>query len=147
MKTVERDGIVGVIVNGKKVLLVKRIWLPFIFAPGKWTFISGGRQKGESYNECVLREIEEEVGIPAGKLKLIRGPVKMYIQEKGWDERWPNALFIFKSQTKRVRLNIENMNHRWATLSEIENENNYYNVFADSAKFMRILKDSVLSSK
>lgn len=59
----------ALIFNGK-LLVYKRDEFDHIPFPGCWDFPGGGRENGETPEECVLRELEEEfaVSIPASRL-------------------------------------------------------------------------------
>jgi 8-oxo-dGTP pyrophosphatase MutT (NUDIX family) len=52
----------GIVQNNKKELL-------FILRLGKWDLPKGKMEKGEKPDECALREVEEETGVTALKLK------------------------------------------------------------------------------
>ncbi len=141
MIEVSKDGTVSAIINDKKILLVKRVWLPFILAPGKWTMVSGGRNADESYLECALREVHEETGMAGEGLKLISGPMKVYMSSG--NRKWPNMFFIFKARTKSIRLNYENRKYRWASIDDIETGKEYHNVFIRPAPVLRKLRQAL----
>jgi len=121
LKHVKREGIVAIIINKRRVLLLKRRNLPFLTNPGIWFFITGGRKKGEKYIETAYREIMEEVRIDRQMLrKLYECRVKLYDNSKKWV--WENRCFIFYSKSRHVKLNIENAAYRWAGINDLKKE-------------------------
>jgi putative (di)nucleoside polyphosphate hydrolase len=53
-----RNNVAAIIINKeKKVLMCEHIWIK-----GAWQFPQGGIEKGESEEEALLRELEEEIG-------------------------------------------------------------------------------------
>jgi len=121
LKHVKREGVVAIIINKRRVLLLKRRNLPFLTNPGIWFFITGGRKKGEKYIETAYREIMEEVRIDRQMLKkLYECRVKLYDNSKKWV--WENRCFIFYSKSRHVKLNIENAAYRWAGINDLKKE-------------------------
>lgn len=59
-KLIEAAG--GIVQNDKKELL-------FIYRLGKWDLPKGKVEKGENFEECAVREVEEETGLTNLKLK------------------------------------------------------------------------------
>lgn len=60
-----RDNVTAIIINkDKKVLMCEHIWID-----GAWQFPQGGVEKGETREEAILRELEEEIG--TNKLKVL----------------------------------------------------------------------------
>jgi ADP-ribose pyrophosphatase YjhB (NUDIX family) len=53
-------GVGAVVVEGGKVLLVKRKYEPLA---GQWSIPGGGVEVGETLTDCVAREIREETGL------------------------------------------------------------------------------------
>jgi len=58
----------GVLIKGDKILLIKRKNEPF---KGRWALPGGFVEYGETVEEAVLREFEEEVGLRARIKKLL----------------------------------------------------------------------------
>ncbi|MCD6448613.1 MAG: NUDIX hydrolase [Thermoplasmata archaeon] len=58
----------GVLIKGDKILLIRRKNEPF---KGKWALPGGFVEYGETVEEAVLREFEEEVGLKARIKKLL----------------------------------------------------------------------------
>lgn len=131
-KAVKAEGVAVVIIHKKRILLVKRRNIPFIFNPGIWGFVTGSKKKSERYAETAYREVEEETGIAREQLKQIKKPVKVWMFDSKKHKKWQNYLFFFMSETSDVKLNIENSAFRWSSLSDIAKENNYTNIFMDN---------------
>ncbi len=145
MALARRDGIVAIIVYRRKVLLLRRIWVPFLMsAPGIWSFLTGGRRRGESYIDAAYREIYEETGIGREMLRLVgRGRSMMLFDPVRRDARWRNMLFIFRSSTGRVRLNFENREYRWAGIGDIVGRRRYTNVFVRDGSVVASVRRSL----
>jgi len=58
---IRRRGAVGVICREEKLLLIRRSLL--VAAPGKLCFPGGGIEAGESEEQALVREIQEELGV------------------------------------------------------------------------------------
>lgn len=57
--------------NGSEFLLLQRNKKPNDIHEGKWISVGGKFELGETPEECAIREIEEETGLIAKKLKLL----------------------------------------------------------------------------
>ncbi len=83
---VSRPGVTVVLLNRGRILLLKRISLPFISHPGIWYFVGGARKGRESPLQNAYREVEEEVGITKDELKpLSRSKIVVIDRGKGWE--------------------------------------------------------------
>jgi 8-oxo-dGTP pyrophosphatase MutT (NUDIX family) len=138
-KRVRKDGIVAVIIHSRKVLLLKRRNIPVILNPGIWTFLSGGRSRGERYLDTAYREIKEETGIGRDSLRLLFSTM-MTIFDRKRRLSWPNRVFIFVSSTGKVRLDYENSRYRWAAMDQIEKEINYTNIFINRSRIEKMIR-------
>jgi 8-oxo-dGTP pyrophosphatase MutT (NUDIX family) len=139
-----RDGAKVIIINRKRVLLLKRRNVPFIVNPGIWSFVGGGRDKDETYTETAYREVLEETGIGRHDLELVNRPKKMMLMDvKRPDQRWYNVVFIFLSRTGRVRLDIENAGYRWATTGQLKSGKDFTNEFVDKKGILRMIDRAV----
>ena len=137
----KNDGVCAVVIYKKRVLLIRRHWLPIIRNPNIWSFVFGTKEKGETHLSTVYRELEEETGLGRKNVKLISKPivVKLFDNKKRsvW---WNNHLYIFKSNSDKVKLDIENTGFRWANFSEIKSSNNYTNIFVDKERIERLIE-------
>ena len=138
-KLVKKEGITAIIIHGSRVLLLKRRNMPIILNPGIWAFLSGGRDGKERYIETAYREIKEESGIGRSSLRLLY-KTRMFLFDRKRGIMWPNHVYIFKSDTQKVRLDYENSKYRWATLGQIEKEINYTNIFINHKKLVRKIR-------
>lgn len=113
-KRTDWDSSHAVIVKGKKVLLVQRSHEDHWMA-GKWAFPGGELDKGETLEQGLKREIEEETGLKV-KLEDIA-----YLPEISYKKK--HAFFVCKKFTGSVTINAdgvhEHEDHKWATESEI----------------------------
>ncbi len=138
-KPVEKDGITAIIIHGSKVLLLKRRNIPFLINRGIWAFLSGSLDRGEGRLEAAYREIEEEAGIASRDLMLL-----FETEETLKDERknisWSNGVFVFRSRTGSVRLDLENSAYRWAPIGDIADHKDYTNVFINESHIVNRLR-------
>lgn len=139
-RMVRRDGITAIIINKGRLLLVKRRALPFIMDPGAWSFATGGRRRGETYDETAYREVEEETGIGRSSLTLLAKRKNVMKFESRKRERYFNNLYIMHSGTRKVRLNIENSDFRWAPFDDVRMQRRYTNVFLNERSILQLLK-------
>ncbi len=56
----------------RQVLLVLRDSIPTIACPGMWDLPGGHIEKGETPEECIVREMQEEIEVDVANCKLFR---------------------------------------------------------------------------
>ena len=106
-------GVHGVIARGGKLLVLKRApSMPY--KPGTWDLPGGHLAIGESFEECLAREIEEETGLTVAIARLlgIHNSVGPYLQ----------AIFAcaITSAADDIRLRPhEHIEARWVAPSEL----------------------------
>ncbi len=137
------DGVLCILINRRRLLLLKRLAIPFIINHGVWSFITGKLNKKESYLSAAYREIEEETKITKDNLILVMKPFRARLFDIYNGRQWQNTVFIFYSNTRKVKLNIENSKFRWALMSDIKNHKEYTNVFCNEKKMLRILSKAL----
>ncbi|MDE1825908.1 MAG: NUDIX domain-containing protein [Candidatus Micrarchaeota archaeon] len=146
-RLVEGDGATAAIINNGRILLLRRVKIPFISNPGIWCMVAGKRNKGEEYRALIYREIKEETGIAREDLTLIAQVSKVRIIDAvKKDKMWDNEFFIFLSNTDKVRLDYENRAFRWADLAEIQGEREYTNIFANKEEMLSLIKGALYGS-
>jgi 8-oxo-dGTP pyrophosphatase MutT (NUDIX family) len=139
-RTVSDDGIHAAIMHNGKVLILKRLNLPVLMLrPGKWAFVSGRREKGETHLGTAYREIEEETGISRQHLKLLHSVKNTMIINHGRRKKWANAFFIFCSSSDKVRLNFEHTSYMWADVKTLESRS-VLESFYEKGKVLVLIK-------
>jgi 8-oxo-dGTP pyrophosphatase MutT (NUDIX family) len=136
-------GITAIIINNSRMLIMKRRYVPFRISPGIWTFIAGGKKNGERYDETAYREIYEEAGIPKEHLMLFSKHAKIMKFYAYGKKRFYDYLYVFYAKNRKVKRNIENTDHRWASIDEIRNQRKYTNVFANKHLIERLIERAV----
>ena len=132
-----RDGVVVLVLHGSRLLLLRRRRIPFITAPGIWFFVTGGRRRGERYIDAAYREVLEETDIGRDSLEPVSSirSVRLFDPVRRDGTVWSNRLFLFRSNTGSVRLNMENSAFRWASRRQIGKRDGYTNMFVDERGF------------
>ncbi|MDE1856288.1 MAG: NUDIX domain-containing protein [Candidatus Micrarchaeota archaeon] len=145
---VEDEGITAAVVHKQKVLLIRRVKIPFISNPGIWTFVQGKKKKGETDIETAHREIQEETGIGQENLALFhKGDREVLFDAVKKNVSWPNAFLIFHSKTPKVRINYESTGFRWAEFKELEAETDYTNIFIEKDKILHKIRSAIYAEK
>ncbi len=93
--------------------------------PGYWDCVGGHFEKGESAEECMLREAREESG---QDMKIVRmGPLIEYLDDYGRAVAVP---FILRPDAKKEILPSEHSEFRWVEAAQIGD----YDIVPDLAK-------------
>ena len=103
------------IINNNQLLLLLRDNIPTINDPNKWDTPGGGVEGNESYEDCILRELEEELELALSKDRL-RSLWKTIIS-KGNEE----ASFLIEiSDSERNSLKLhEGQEMKWFAFNEL----------------------------
>jgi 8-oxo-dGTP diphosphatase len=105
----------GVVLDRGKLLILKRKEDDDTY-PGYWDCVGGHFEKGESAEECMLREAKEESG---QVMKIVRvGPLMEYTDDYGRAVAVP---FILKPDPKKKILLSEHSEFRWVGLRDVPN--------------------------
>ena len=142
-KAVNADGVAVVILHKRRILLLKRRKIPFIFNPGIWSFVMGSRKRGEQYKETAYRELNEETGLEMKSIKQLRKPIKVWMFDAKKNKKWQNYLFFFSSSTNKIKLNMENSGYRWASLNDLKKGKDYTNIFIDKSRVIREIESCI----
>lgn len=114
----------GVVLERGKLLILKRKDDDDSY-PGVWDCVGGHFEKGESAEECVLREAREESG---QSMKIVKvGPLIEYLDEYGRAVAVP---FVLRPDPKKEVVLSEHTEFRWVKLSALKN----YDIVPDLAK-------------
>ena len=96
----------GILLRRGKLLILKRKDDDDTY-PGEWDCVGGHFEKGESAEECMIREAREESGLD---VKIVRpGPLLEYTDVYG---RAISVPFVIESDSGRVSL-TEHSEYRW----------------------------------
>jgi 8-oxo-dGTP pyrophosphatase MutT (NUDIX family) len=109
-------GVHGVVTNGHKLLVLRRSET-MAYKPGHWDLPGGHLALDESFEECLMREVEEETGLKVEigpLLALIRRPSEPFVQ----------ALYSCRPSSatpvSEIRLRPdEHSEARWVTANEL----------------------------
>jgi 8-oxo-dGTP pyrophosphatase MutT (NUDIX family) len=121
----DMDGITAILINRKKILLLKRINVPFMTNPGIWFPVAGQTEEGETPIESAYREIYEETKIPKVDLKLLKSKSNVVMFEKRSKKRWQNEVYVFSTKSQKVQINFEHSKYLWVSLKEL---NDYFKI-------------------
>jgi 8-oxo-dGTP pyrophosphatase MutT (NUDIX family) len=143
-KEISKEGITAVIISNGKILILKRIWLPFITHPGYWSFVTGARKQTEEYVATAYREIKEETGIDKSQLELLEKDIKIKIISHKKDVQWTNQFFIFRTDENKINLNIENRAYKWVSIEELESmDNTTLNYIQSKIEILKLIKSKL----
>ena len=118
----------GVVLKRGKLLILKRKDDDDTY-PGVWDCIGGHFEKGESAEECMLREAREEAG---QTMKIVRGgPLIEFLDEYGRAVAVP---FILRPDPRRRVVVSEHSEFRWIRLGEVPD----YEIVPDLAKALAL---------
>ena len=107
-----RRGVVAVIVRGQTLLVIRRA--QGIAAPGKYCFPGGGIEQGESEEQALVRELQEELGASVQPLRRLWDSVTPWGVELAW---W---LAELDERAILVANPAEVAASHWLTIAEME---------------------------
>ncbi|QLG69657.1 MAG: Nudix hydrolase family protein [Candidatus Woesebacteria bacterium] len=102
-----------------KILLIKRDNKPNIPHPDMWSIPGGQVEKGESFDEALKRELQEEIGIIPKRYKLL-GFLKVKT------DKVKRAIYLIKisrEEFKKAKLGNEGQEMKWFRPDEIKDLN------------------------
>ena len=118
----------GVVLGRGRLLILKRKDDDDSY-PGDWDCVGGHFEKGESAEECMLREAREESG---QDMKIVRvGPLIEYLDTYGRAVAVP---FILRPDLKRKIVPSEHSEFKWIKLSEVKD----YQIVPDLAEALSL---------
>lgn len=108
----EEHSIAAVVYYEDQYLLLK-------YGLGHWGFVKGHKEKGESNEETILRELEEETGITDA---VIIGDFKKdfdyYFKFKGEKIHKSVICYLIESKTRKVSISFEHENYIWLPIEK-----------------------------
>jgi 8-oxo-dGTP diphosphatase len=81
-------GVGAVIVEGNRVLLVRRGQEPL---KGEWSLPGGALELGETLEQGILREVQEETGLHVEVISIVEVLDRIVVEEGGSDSKAENA--------------------------------------------------------
>ena len=121
--------VVAIIRDGDKYLCIKRA--ANIRAPGKICFPGGGIDKGETEEEAVVREIQEEVGLQVKPLAKVFESVTPWNVHVSW--------YTVEMLSRDINSDPAEVEwYRWMTLEEFRNTPN---LLISNVQFLDALND------
>jgi 8-oxo-dGTP diphosphatase len=110
-------GTAGIIRKDEKILIAQRkkdSWME----PNKWEFPGGKVEQNETYEECLIREIQEELGITITIDRLFMKTTHIYMKNH---EEFPVTLMVFLADWKDgKRRNIDCQDSKWIDKNEFK---------------------------
>ncbi|HDN50662.1 MAG TPA: NUDIX domain-containing protein [Thermoplasmatales archaeon] len=104
----------GIIVNGKRYLLIK-------YGHGHWGFVKGHVERGETAEETFFREAEEETGLSRAHLRIsedFREKIHYFYKREGRTVYKEVLYLLAESSTADVTLSHEHTDYRWLPYEE-----------------------------
>ena len=116
--SVPKIGVGGLVVDKGKLLLIRRAYEP---SSGLWSIPGGLLEVGESLEEAVVREIEEETGIKV-EVKELLDVLNFVIKDEAGKVKYHYVLidFLAKPVGGELRPSRETLDVRWVSLKDIE---------------------------
>ena len=121
-----RPNVAGILRNAEgRILICERLNMP-----GAWQFPQGGINKGETREEALVRELEEELSIEPRDYQVLasKGPYRYLFsngrKKKGYDGQ-EQHYFLALLRTSEIRINIQTEHQefrafRWIEPAEFE---------------------------
>lgn len=112
----ERTAVAAIIRKQNKILIAQRkkdSWLE----PNKWEFPGGKVEPHETFEDCLLREIREELGITIAVDKLFLKTTHTYLKN---NQEFPITLVVYLTDwVEGEARNIECQDSRWVDSKEL----------------------------
>ena len=105
----------GVIVHNGKILLMLRDNLPFIAAPNTWSPPGGGIDEGETPDQAVRRELQEEICMVPAQLEYMGMWKFENVEAHGY------FAVLNDEEAKRVKLGDEGQKLEFFSFEELKN--------------------------
>jgi 8-oxo-dGTP diphosphatase len=106
-------GVHGVIASRGRMLVLKRAPV-MAYRPGNWDLPGGHLALGESFDDCLLREVKEETALDVAIDRMLG--FHSMVSEPYLQAIYACRLTVF--QTVKLRAD-EHVEHRWVTLDEL----------------------------
>ncbi len=108
-----KDVTAAIILNNKRVLITRRA--PDQPHPLRWEFPGGKVEKDETYEECLIRELKEELGVSATIVKFFLRSQHIYSEGEIC-----LMSFLVDISNQSIRLAVHDR-YEWAPVAELLN--------------------------
>lgn len=116
MEKKQNIGTAGIIRKDNKILIAQRkkdSWME----PNKWEFPGGKVEPNETYEDCLIREIYEELGIVISIERLFMKTSHVYMKSA---EEFPVTLMVFLADWKEGTIqNIDCQDSKWVDTRDL----------------------------
>ena len=88
---------------------------------GHWDFVKGHPLEGESENQALFRELEEETGTKENNVEIIPGfkeTINYFFKSKEETIFKEVSFFLLKSNTEKVKISSEHKGFKWLPFEE-----------------------------
>ncbi|WP_106185603.1 NUDIX hydrolase [Umezawaea tangerina] len=113
--------VVGAVVAYKDSVLLLQRSFKEAFLPGMWGIPAGKVNYGETLEEAVLRELEEESGLK-GEISGMTGSTWFSSNMKGKSIRSMQVNFLILANDSRVALDSSSQDYRWVAWRHLTDE-------------------------
>jgi 8-oxo-dGTP diphosphatase len=107
-------GIHGVIANRGRILVLRRA-PGMVYRPGSWDLPGGHLALGESFEDCLIREVKEETALDVSIERMLG--MHSMVSEPYLQALYACRLTVFQGVQLRPDEHVE---YRWATVAEME---------------------------
>jgi 8-oxo-dGTP diphosphatase len=104
----------SLIIHKNKVLLLHRDNKPSIPFPDKWQSIGGHMEAGETYDQCIRREIKEETNLEPSTIQCLG------IIRSGDTETAIHVIYLTDEEASHAHLGNEGQEIRFVSLEEMK---------------------------
>lgn len=108
---IRKVGVVGVLVRENRLLVIKRSQL--VRAPGRFCFPGGGMEAGETEEQTLVREMQEELGVEVQPIRRLHRSVTRWRVDLRW---WMSDL---SAEAELVPHPAEIESFAWYTVEEL----------------------------
>ena len=121
MSVKEEKSVAAIVYHNNEYLLLK-------YGLGHWEFVKGHIEEGETEDETIMRELEEETGIRAAHI--VQGFKEGYdysFKFKGKKIYKTVICYLIESHTKDVEISYEHEDYKWLPIDKAIKQVTYKN--------------------
>ncbi|MEM2934814.1 MAG: NUDIX domain-containing protein [Candidatus Thermoplasmatota archaeon] len=110
--------VTSILLNKGKILLLKRGDKVRTYK-GKWACVSGYLEYDKPLHRAI-KEIEEETGIKANEIKLLKKGEEIEFYDENEKFFWQIYPFLFETDKEEIKIDWEHVEYRWVPIDEID---------------------------